>query len=70
MLILLNVITYLTFLELSVIIFGISKRELEVDQTTVYADVQTGLALYWWQRLNTFGSGRISVNKFTKNTIQ
>ena len=26
-------------------------------------DVQAGLALYCWQRLITFGSGRISVNK-------
>ena len=25
-------------------------------------DVQAGLALYWWQRLITFGSGRIRVN--------
>ena len=25
-------------------------------------DVQAGLALYWWERLVTFGVGRISVN--------
>ena len=25
-------------------------------------DVQTGLALYWWHRLITFGSNRIRVN--------
>ena len=24
-------------------------------------DVQVGLALYWWQRLTTFGSSRINV---------
>ena len=27
-------------------------------------DVQAGLALYWWQKLITFGVGRIRVNIF------
>ena len=28
-------------------------------------DVKASLALYWWQRLITFGVGRIRVNKHT-----
>ena len=30
-------------------------------------DVQSGLALYWWQRLITFGVGRIRVKSHCHN---
>ena len=60
----LNGIIHHTFLELSIIILGISRWELEVGQPTVLSLVRLHgcLALYWWQRLITFGSDRIMVN--------
>ena len=66
----LNVINHLQFLALSIIILGISWWKLEVGQPKYRAwsdctEVQAGLALYWWQRLITFGVGRIRVNLFT-----
>ena len=36
---------------------------------SVYMDVQAGLAVYWWQRLITFGSSWIRVNSLLWNII-
>ena len=67
----LNEIIFLKFLALSIIIFGdIKMKTCHVGQPTVLrawsdcTDVQAGQALYWWQRLITFGVGRIRVNIF------
>ena len=49
------------FLALSIILLGITRWELEAGQPTVEPDVQACLALYWWERLITSGSGRIVV---------
>ena len=55
-----NEIIHLTFLALSIIILEISR--LKTWSWSECTDVQAGLALYCWQRLITFGSGRIRVN--------
>ena len=48
---------------------GILRRKLEVGLPQQYrawtgcTDMHVGLALHWWQRLITFGFGRIRVNR-------
>ena len=60
----LNGIIHLPFLELSVIIiWDIKNRTWKMVSQQYRAwsnctDVQAGLALYWWQRLITFGSSK------------
>ena len=64
----LNRIIHLSLLEMlgvSIIIFRDIRMKLEVDEPTLYrtwsdyTNIQAGLALYWWQRLITFGSSRV-----------
>ena len=66
----LNRIIHIPFLALSNIIFrDIKMKTLKLvklvsQQYRAWSDcmdVQDGLALYWWQRLITFSSGRIRV---------
>ena len=59
-----------SFLALSIIIFrDIQYENLKLVSQQYRAwsdckDVQAGLALYWWQRLITFGVGRIRVKNW------
>ena len=63
-----NSIIHLQLPELSIIIFRHIKIEnlmLVSQQKRAWSDctdVQAGLTVYWWQRLITFGFGRIRVN--------
>ena len=45
----------------------IKTRTLLVSQSD-YTNMLAGLALYWWQRLITFGFGRIRVN-YTRKIV-
>ena len=56
-------------LELPVIILGISRENLKLvsHQYKAWSDskeAQNILALYWWQRLTTFGPNKILVNVY------
>ena len=64
----LNVIIHLPFLKLSSILFRSIKMKTwnwSANSTdpgqTVHMAVQVDLTLYWWQKLITFGFGRIRV---------
>ena len=62
----LNGIIHLPFIELSIIIFRDIKMKTSSLQYRAWSDctnVQAGLALYMWQKLITFGVGRIRVKK-------
>ena len=68
----LNEISVPTFLALSIISFRYIKMKTWRWSSNSRAgpdctDVQAGLALYWWQRLITFGVSRIRVNWWKKD---
>ena len=63
-------IIHLQFSDQSIMIFRDTKMRIwkfVIQQYRAWSDctaLQTGLALYWWQRLITFGSSRIWVNTY------